>query len=475
MERRRAAVWQELDAVTVLGRTLQACGDTAGAVSAFKRSLSLQPQQAEAWYRLGRLHLGLGRSEEARDALFHALAADRGRPEYPLYAGMTYLRQPGAGDLDRSIRFFRSALALRPGYAPAHYAYGRVLERMGKRQEALSRYEQAVLADLSDADANRTLGRCLMAAGSRLDGHRYLGRSYDLEERPSEAVREFEAMRTLEPRSVQPALLEGQVYIRQQQGARAVAVTETALERHPDDARLLERLTVLKINRGDRFYARRLLSRWLQADPHSSRALWLQGRCDFGDMKYAEGIAWEEKALKRQPHNPHYLAFLGAGYLKLRTPGSLERAVAALEQAVALLPDNAEYHDLYAQSLQRLDRSDEARRQYLRALDADPFRISCYTPAAQLAWRLNRPGAARLFAPVIRSVQQRLSEESSLWRRVWDHPEDASGRLKLAHFLCRTADLVKARHQLQQALELRPDSPEARQLLATIQRCREVL
>ena len=470
MEERREAVWRDPDAVVVLGRARQACGDTA-----FKRSLSLQFQQAEAWYRLGRVYLELGRSEEARDALFHAIAMAPSRPEYSLYTGMTYLQKPGPADLDRSTRFFKNALAVKPSDSMAHYQYGVALERMGKQQDALAHYEQAVLADLNEAAPNRALGRGLMAVGNRLDGHRYLGRYYDLEDRPIQAVREFEAMQAVEPRSAQPALLEGQIYIRLQQEAREVAITEAALKRHPNDVQLLERLTVLKINRGDRPYARRLLQHWLQLEPKAPRPLWLLGRCDFSDMKYAEGIAWEEKALKRQPHNPHYLAFLGGGYLKLGTPGSLERAAEALGQAVALLPDNAEYRDLYAQVLQRLGRYDEARRQYLQALDSDPFRISCYTPVAQLAWRLNRPGAAAFFPPVIRSVQQRLSEESVLWRRVWDHPEDAAGRLKLAHFLCRTADLTKARHQLEQVLELRSDSPEARQLLATVQRAQEVL
>ena len=148
----------------------------------------------------------------------------------------------------------------------------------------------------------------------------------------------------------------------------------------------------MKINRSDRPYARRLLHHWLDLSPKASRPCWLLGRCDFGDLKYAEGIAWEEKALRWQPGNRDYLAFLGGGLLKLGTPGSLERAAQVLSQAVALAPDNAEYRDLYGQALQRLGRYEEARRQFLQALDLDPFRISSYAPLAQLAWRLNRPG-----------------------------------------------------------------------------------
>jgi hypothetical protein len=76
---------------------------------------------------------------------------------------------------------------------------------------------------------------------------------------------------------------------------------------------------------------------------------------------------------------------------------------------------------------------------------------------------------------VIRAVQQRVSEERLLWPHVWDHPDDADGRLKLARFFCRTADLERAQDHLEQLLERQPAHAEARALLATVRRCREVL
>ena len=46
--------------------------------------------------------------------------------------------------------------------------------------------------------------------------------------------------------------------------------------------------------------------------------------------------------------------------------------------------------------------------------------------------------------------------------------------LKLARFFCRTAQLTHARDHLEQALELRPGWPEAKQLLTTVGRSMEV-
>src|SRR5262249_13029651 len=174
MEERRAAAWQDVNAAIVLGRALQATGDIAGAAAAFRRSLALQPQQAEGWYRLGRLALAQGRTEEARDALFHALVVSRTYPGCAFYTGMTYLQQNRPGDLDRAISFFKDALALNGNDAPAQYQYGAALERSDRRKEALPRYSMAILADMLYPEPNLALGRGMLATGDARDGHRYL-------------------------------------------------------------------------------------------------------------------------------------------------------------------------------------------------------------------------------------------------------------------------------------------------------------
>jgi tetratricopeptide (TPR) repeat protein len=474
MEAQRALVWQDADAVVALARAREAAGDAAGAAAALRRSIALEYGNHEAWHRLGRLFLRQGRSAAARDAFLHAMAANRSRPEYPFYVGMTYLQQHGPGDPERALSYFREALALQPRYAPAHYYSGVAMERMGRPGQATMHYSYAILADPNYPEAHLALGRALGSAGNLQESHRTLGRYYDIKDRPSDALREFRQMSEETRSTGQPALLASQVYIRTQQERQAAAVTEAALQRHPDDAQLLERLAVLKINRGDRPYARRLLHRWLKLQPESSRPYWLLGRCEFGDLKFGEGIGWLETALAREPRNPHYLGFLGAGLLRLGTPESRQRAVEVLQQAVALSPDDADYRDLYGQALQRIGQYDAARRQFLKALNADPSRITVYTPVSQLAWRLKRVGPAAFLPPVIRSVQQRVSEEKLLWPHVWDHPGDAAGRLKLARFFCRTAHLDRARDQLEQILAQRPDWPEARELMTTVQRAIDV-
>jgi tetratricopeptide (TPR) repeat protein len=474
LEERREAVWQNVEAVVTLGRARQASGDDTGAQAAFQRALSLDGKYDEALYRLGRLYLRQGQSEKARDAFFHAMFYDQRRPEYPYYAGMAYLRQPGPKSPDRALRFFRDTLTLQKEYAPAHYQAGVALERMGQRSPALTQYSLATVGDATYAQPLPRLSRGLEAVGRAPDAYHFMGRYDELKDRPADAVREYQRMQAAAPDDVEPALLIGQVYLRTLQSDKAAAVTEAALKRHPNDAELLERMAVLKINRGDWVSARALLQHWLAVDPKASRACWLLGRCELGALNDAAAVRWVEEADLLEPHNPHFMSFLGAALLKQGTPVTRKRAAEVLAQAVGLAPDEAEYHDLYGQALQQLGQDEAARQQFLRALDADPTRIAAYLALSQLASRLNCPGPGTFLPVVVRSVQHRWNEENLLWPHVWRHPQDVGGRLQLARFFCRTARLARARDQLEQVLAQQPAMPEARQLLATVQRAQEV-
>jgi tetratricopeptide (TPR) repeat protein len=342
---------------------------------------------------------------------------------------------------------------------------------MGKRSPALTHYSLATVADPTDAEPLAALSRALAAVGNRMDAHRFMGRYYDLKERPAEAVREYERMAAAAPASAEPAALVGQVYLRTRQNGRAMAVTDTALKRHPDDESLLERRAVLSINSGDWGTARQMLQRWMTAQPKASLPLWLMGRCALGELKLPEAVSWLEKAVAEEPHNAHYLGFLGGALLRSDAPQSRERAAKVLAEATELAPDEAEYQALYGQALQRLGQDEAARRAFLRALDADPLRVDAYLAVSQLARRLKRPAPGSLFAAAVRDVQQRASEETSLATHVWWQPNDLSGRLAFARYLCRTGQLARARDVLEPAQA----SAEAWRLREVVQRCLEAL
>src|SRR5205807_9027173 len=87
------------ESLVMLARARQADGDQAGAVDALKQALKLNRQNGEAWYRLGRCYLRLGKNDQARDALTHAMFGYGNHPETPYFLGMTYMQQSRPADM----------------------------------------------------------------------------------------------------------------------------------------------------------------------------------------------------------------------------------------------------------------------------------------------------------------------------------------------------------------------------------------
>jgi hypothetical protein len=68
----------------------------------------------------------------------------------------------------------------------------------------------------------------------------------------------------------------------------------------------------------------------------------------------------------------------------------------------------------------------------------------------------------------MRDRQERKRDEDAAWRRRWERPADPDACYQLAVDLARTGGLASAEYQLQRALELRPQWPEASRLLGRV-------
>jgi cytochrome c-type biogenesis protein CcmH/NrfG len=249
-----------------------------------------------------------------------------------------------------------------------------------------------------------------------------------------------------------------------------VTLARRAYERFPDHPETREQLAALLILANDRKGAAELCQAWLKEEPGAAVPLRMLGRIAANDLRFEDAIRCYEQAIAREPENADFLIAYGEALLD--APGR-ERPLRALElltRAASLAPEDARARYHLGVALMRAGRPEEARRQLLRTLDLDPHRGPTYSTIVQLARRLRAPGPADLFAGLVRRVEDRLREELALWRRTWDHSQDPDGYLALARFLVRTAAPRKAEAQLEEALRLRPDWPEARAELLRVRR-----
>jgi tetratricopeptide (TPR) repeat protein len=115
------------DILLLLGQTRAAGGDFAGAVEQYKKALRFVPKFPEAYEALAAAYGGLG---------------DRPRAAWAK-AMVTYSRDDyakAAGELEMLVRSD-------PRVAEAHLGLGMAYERLGKRDEAIAQYREALRLD----------------------------------------------------------------------------------------------------------------------------------------------------------------------------------------------------------------------------------------------------------------------------------------------------------------------------------------
>jgi tetratricopeptide (TPR) repeat protein len=121
-------------------------GDLAAAEASLSVALEYSPRFVEAWINLGYVELARGNFEQARRDLTRARELNRQVPA-PLHAlGVLADRQ---GDGRRAESWYRAALLVDPGFAPARANLARLLFARGQYENAREQFER--LAQVSPA------------------------------------------------------------------------------------------------------------------------------------------------------------------------------------------------------------------------------------------------------------------------------------------------------------------------------------
>src|SRR5260370_21231981 len=108
------------------------------------------------------------------------------------------------------------------------------------------------------------------------------------------------------------------------------------------------------------------------------------------------------RAARLAPRDPEILFALGEALSRSTPLQDIGRALDLFGRAIELAPREASYRYQLGLLLQQLDRTEAARRQFLRALDLDPRMTAAYAGLLHASGQLREPGQIALFAPAIR-------------------------------------------------------------------------
>ena len=226
-------------------------GRLAEAERLYRQILAIQPGNANVLHALGLVAHQTGRNEEAIAWIGRAIAVEPNAAEYS-HLGEAYRAM---GRLDDAVASYRQALALQPDYSEAHNNLGNVLRDRGALNEAIAEYQHAVRLKPDFAKAHNNLGLALASRGEFEEAaaaHRraleiqpaYPEAHYNLsivlaeQGRPDEALRVYRRAQQLDPGHPKAHNNLAVALLRQGELNEAIAVFRRALVLGPDDADL---------------------------------------------------------------------------------------------------------------------------------------------------------------------------------------------------------------------------------------------
>ncbi len=138
-----------------------ASGDYRKAFQLTREACDLQPDNARLWITAGTLGGRLGELEQAEHCLRKALAL---APDSATALENLSVTLVGRGEAEKALEFSTQAIRLKPA-AATFDRRGYILAQLGRHEEAIRDFRQALDADPQLADAHNNLGVSLQASG----------------------------------------------------------------------------------------------------------------------------------------------------------------------------------------------------------------------------------------------------------------------------------------------------------------------
>lgn len=148
-----AAKGDNADAYTNLALTFAATHRVPEAEQAYRRSLALNPAQANAWNNLGNILKNSFRPERQAEALECYRRAIKADPGYATaYNNLGHALDAIDGNKGAAEQNFRLAIACNPGYLQPQLNLASILEKTGREVEALDCLRQALALHAGNAE-----------------------------------------------------------------------------------------------------------------------------------------------------------------------------------------------------------------------------------------------------------------------------------------------------------------------------------
>lgn len=322
------------------------------------------------------------------------------------------------GDTKAAEESLQTAIALDPGYAPAHFAIADMYDSAGRPVLAAEKLKALLAANPNAPHVLCRQAELYLKAGGFEKG-----------------VQKARDELRKDPRCSLAQSVMGMAQSMAGNGKAAADSLRAAQKAAPNDARIPRTLVQVLGNSG----------------------------------QVQEALAIAQELLRKDPESAQFEYLVGWLYSKSegKIPGARAQALRHLTKAVSLDPDYAAANAALGTVLARMNQPEMAMPLLIRARDAGSFDLETAKTMAAVGAKLKKPGAPALAAQV--AQMEAASNELEKRRAAWlAHPEDKKNALRLAELERQRGDAPDARDLVMGILKQDPNDPEALKLLETI-------
>ena len=290
------------------------------------------------------------------------------------------------GKYDEAIAHYNEALRLRPNFAEPHYNLGTALAQQGKLKEAISHYTEALRIEPGYAEACNNLGevlrqlerydeaifyysKALQLKPDYPEVHNNLGSALAQQGELKKAMAHFSEALRLQPDYAAAHSNLALALVRQERLEEAVAHFFEALRTQPDDADTHYNLGVTLEKQGRLEEAMIQFSEVLRIQPENAEAHKNMGVILARKGRFKEAISHYSRSLQHNPNDGETHNNMGVA---LFTVGQLAQAIGHYRIAIKLDPNFSKAHNNLGNALVRKGKLEEAIAHYSRALELKP-------------------------------------------------------------------------------------------------------